>query len=171
MPLKSCVLCVILMGKSRSSVSSGLAYLLYSDTTMSFENLIAGMTYGTSNGFSNQILGQANYINSLQNGGNGAVFTPSVLPYAGFGSAITPHRYHNTMNQLHALGRPARPVAGALRHLLQPQNLQMHEMQQLMGLMKQFFQAFPQLFAGLSPQSQSFVRDVIQQAPGLCGCK
>ena len=138
---------------------------------MSFENMIAGMTYGINHGFSNQILGQANYMNSIQNGGNSAVFNPSALPYSGFGPTITPQLYRHTMNQLNGFGHPARPAAGALQHLLQPQNLQMGQMQQLMGLMKQFFQAFPQLFSGLSPQSQAFVRDVIEQAPGLCGCK
>ena len=138
---------------------------------MSFENMIAGMTYGTNNAFSNQILGQANYINMLQNGGNFSGFDPSVLPYSGFGPSITPQLYQNTMNQLHGFGRPAHPFAGALQQLVQPQQMQMSQIHQLMGLLKQFFQAFPQLFAGLSPQSQAFVRDVIQQAPGLCACK
>jgi hypothetical protein len=139
---------------------------------MSFENMIAGMTYGTSNAFSNQILNQSNYINMLQNGGagfgGGGNFGPQ--PYSGFGAGITPQLYQNTMNQINGFGSQAQPFSGAMRQLVQPQQMQMNQIQGLMQMLKQFFQAFPQLFNGLSPQSKQFVRQVIQQAPGLCAC-
>ena len=90
------------------------------------------------------------------------------LPYSGFGQGITPQLYQNTMNQISGFGPQASPFGGAMQQLVQPQNMQMNQIQQLMQMMKQFFQASPQMFNGLSPQSQQFVRQVIQQAPGLC---
>ena len=140
---------------------------------MSFENMIAGMTYGTSNAFSNQVLNQSNYINMLQNGGGGGFGGGAYFgapPYSGFGAGITPQLYQNTMNQINGFGPQAHPFAGAMQQLVQPQQMQMNQIQQLMQMLKQFFQAFPQLFNGLSPQSQQFVRQVIQQAPSLCAC-
>jgi len=132
--------------------------------------MIAGMTYNTSNNFSNQILNQSNYINMLQNGGagfgGGGNF--GALPYSGFGAGVTPQLYQNTMNQINGFGAQAQPFSGAMQQLVQPQQMQMNQIQGLMQMLKQFFQAFPQLFNGLSPQSQQFVRQVVQQAPGLC---
>ena len=134
--------------------------------------MIAGMTYGTSNAFSNQILNQSNYINMLQNGGAGLGGGGNfgAPPYSGFGAGVTPQLYQNTMNQINGLGPQAQPFSGAMQQLVQPQQMQTNQIQGLMQMLKQFFQAFPQLFKGLSPQSQQFVRQVIQQAPGLCAC-
>ena len=92
------------------------------------------------------------------------------MPYSGFGAGVTPQLYQNTMNQIHGMGQPAYPFGNALQQLVQPQTMQMNQIQELMQMLKNFFMTFPQLFSALSPQSQQFVRQVVQQAPGLCAC-
>ncbi len=123
----------------------------------SLENALAGGIANINAGFTDQILGQANRINALQQGGAPPVFDPRLM-----GTAL---------GQLTQAGPPLNPVRQLVNQYAAPVPPSFG-----LNMVRQALQALvqnPALTQGLSAPVRAMIGMVLQDAPqrcGGCGC-
>lgn len=126
----------------------------------SIENALAGGIANINAGFTGQILGQANRINALQNGGAAA---PTAVP-----QTFDPTVLRAALGQLGTAGPPMAPVRQLVGQMGAPDsgNLGLKLVRDALMAIKQN----PQLMAMLSGPVRQLVSDVMQAAPQRCCC-